>query len=126
MSNLQAPKTQHELVLRLMQGEVFQRSDTNHFIFYNPDNCFYSPFRIGDDYISLHSTEELSVSWNINIITNLIPLGRLLPNMLGSEVTATPNNHISKIGIIYESDEGDRILQTYKGELLVLKHKDDL
>lgn len=125
MSNLQSPKTQHELVIRLIQGEVFQNPDTKSFIFYNPDNFNYTPFRVGKDYTS-NNADEMDTSWNIKVIVNLIPLGQLLPNKLESKVTTTPDNHISKIGMIYESDEGDRILQTYKGELLVLKQKDDL
>lgn len=125
MSNLQAPKTQHELVLRLIQGEVFQKPDTKSFIFYRPDNFSYTPFRIGKDYKS-NNADEMDNSWSIEKITNFIPLGQLLPNRLEPKLTTTPDNHISKIGIIYESDEGDKILQTYKGDLLVLKQKDDL
>lgn len=125
MSNLQSPKTRHELVIRLIQGEVFQNPDTKSFIFYSPDNFNYTPFRVGKDYTS-NNSDEMDNSWSIEEIVKLIPLGQLLPNMLNSKIITTPNNHISKIGIIYESDEGDRILQTYKGELLVLKQKDDL
>ena len=125
MSNLQAPKTQHELVLRLIQGEVFQKPDTKSFVFYHPDNFYTSPFRVGKD-CTLNNSSEMYHSWCIEEIIKLIPVGQLLPNGLNSKIATTPDNHISKIGIIYESDEGDRILQTYKGDLLVLKQKDDL
>lgn len=125
MNNLQAPKTQHELVLRLIQGEVFQNPDTKSFIYYSPDMFYYSPFRVGKEYTS-NNSNEMDSSWNIKETAKLIPLGQLLPNRLESKLTTTPDNHISKIGIIYESDEGDRILQTYKGGLLALKQKDDL
>lgn len=125
MNNLQSPKTQHELVLRLLQGEVFQKPDTKNFIYYSPDMFYYSPFRVGKDCTS-NNGNEMDISWCIEEIVKLIPVGQLLPNKLEPKVTTTPDNHISKIGRIYESDEGDRILQTYKGDLLVLKQKDVL